>query len=391
QGQFCSRFARSPSPPRQCDGNFRATCRGNPFAATCLVNNTYAVDRAEIISACLGEMDAGAVVTPNCDRPLGGGATVGACAVNPFDTANGCDTNAGFARTRTTRTALCAVSATPFDSLCNSFPDIDAVRVTHCTTPESSFTDRCLNEAYPDTIKLRTSFCTQPANLFTKACTDAGLQGGNSARTALAALCSTNAAAAGCNQFVNGISGITIAQCSANPFNADNGCHENTSFDGLRTTRRTLCETVGQQFNPLCNDFPDIGTARTTYCTVGAGSFDADCELAYADGAAAARKEFARLCRSATTPRADCATTIVVGGVSVADCVANPYRRECYGTEDNRNQDFEAEVTARDALCTGGDVYSRLCLLNDIEIVAGVKVARSDGCTTPALAAFNDN
>ncbi|MGU9962827.1 MAG: hypothetical protein ACNYPD_01840 [Candidatus Halichondribacter symbioticus] len=387
--QFCSRLGSRA--PAQCGQGFRNACGGNPFIAGCLVNNTYAVDRAVIISACLDEMDAGAVDTPNCDRPLGGGATVGACATNPFDTANGCNTNAGFERTRTTRSALCAASATPFDSLCNNVVDIATARATHCTTPESSFNDRCLNEAYPDTLALRESFCTQPVNLFTKVCTDAGVAGGNSARTALAELCSTNAEAAGCNQFVDGISGLTIAQCSANPFNTNNGCDDNTSFTALRTTRTTLCETVGEQFNPLCNDFDDIDTARTTYCTVGAGSFDADCELGHADGAAAARKEFARLCRSTLTPRPDCATTIVVGNVSVADCVANPYRRECYGTEDNRNLDFEAEVTARDALCTGGDVYSHLCLLNDIEIVAGVKVARSDGCTTPALAAFNDD
>ena len=388
--QFCQRNRNSA----QCVAGFIGTCNANPFAAACLRGNSYATDRATIISACLAEIATGAVNTPNCDGDAGGGATatVGQCAVNPFDTANGCDTNVGFDATRTARTALCAASATPFDRLCDSLVDIATARTTHCTTAETSFAENCNDPAYPKTDDVRTSFCTQPANLFISLCS--GVTGVSNARTALALACFENAASAGCSQFVNGISGLTIAQCSANPFNTANDCHDNTSFIALRTARTTLCETSAQYFNPLCTEFRGIDTLQEAYCTNGAGSFDTNCELNYADGAATARRAFARLCRSATTPRDDCANTRLTGdagSVTVAQCVANPYRRECYGTEDNRNQDFIEEVEARDALCTGGDVYSDLCLLGNEEIVAGVNARRVAGCTTPALAAFNDN
>ncbi|MCH9663970.1 MAG: hypothetical protein K0U66_10020, partial [Gammaproteobacteria bacterium] len=311
------------------------------------------------------------------------------CAANPFDTANGCNTNAGFERTRTTRTALCSASATPFDSLCDNFADIATARTTHCTTAETSFTDRCRNEAYPDTLALRESFCTQPANLFIPLCTNTGLSGVSGARTALAELCSRDAASAGCDQFANGVFGATIADCTSDLYNINNGCRNNDSFNTLRTARTILCETSAEYFNPLCYDFPGIDTVKQTYCTAGAGSFDADCALNYPVRSAAARKNFALLCRSTSTP--GCDTNIGMGDVTVAQCVANPYRRECYGAEDNRNQDFVDEVAERDVLCTSGNVYSNLCLLNGIEIVAGVEAARVAGCTTPALAAFNKN
>ncbi|MCA8834539.1 MAG: hypothetical protein K8953_05575, partial [Proteobacteria bacterium] len=300
QGQFCSRFARSPSPPRQCDGNFRATCRGNPFAAGCLVNNTYAVDRAEIISNCLEDATANAA---DCDTIVTGETTVADCAANPFDTANGCNTNAGFERTRTTRTALCSATATPFDSLCDDFPSIAMARTAHCTTAETSFTTQCLSNEYSGTQALRESFCAQPANLFTEACTNAGVAGVSSARTALAELCSTNAASAGCDQFANGVFGATIADCTSDLYNINNGCRNNDSFDALRTARTTLCETSAEYFNPLCNDFPGISTAKEAYCSVNGGSFDANCVRDYPDESAAARKTFARLCRSTLTPR----------------------------------------------------------------------------------------
>ena len=113
-------------------------------------------------------------------------------------------------------------------------------------------------------------------------------------------------------------------------------------------------------------------------------------------GAATARVDFARLCLAAAiaaTPRDDCSDTIVAGEVSVADCIANPYRLECYGSETARNPDFIEEVAERDKLCTSGDIYSDLCTLNGVEIIEGVIAAREAGCTTSVEleALFDDN
>ncbi len=374
--QYCGRLGASA--PRQCDASFRASCGNNPFFAGCLTNNTYAVDRAAIISACLAEIEAGTQADSGsvCSGSVGVSATVGDCAADPFHPTNGCNTNAGFERTRTTRTALCALSATPFDGLCNNFAGIDAVRVTYCTTAETSFNPSCEDPAYPRTTELRNSFCAMTENLFTSDCTV--IAGVRNARTALAELCSTNAQAEGCDQFADGEDGATIADCTSDLYNAANKCFTNPSFATLRTTRATLCESAGEEFNPLCADFPDIDDEQETYCSAGAGSFDTRCASDYADEAARARIAFALSCRTRIAD-SDCTSTSITGvkgGVTVAQCIANPYRRECYGTEDNRNQDFVDEVAVRDALCTGDNVYSALCLLNGNEIVAGVKAAR---------------
>ena len=383
--QFCQRNRNSA----QCVAGFIGTCNANPFAAACLRGNSYATDRATIIADCVSDSPENLT---KCDLIIDGGTlTVAMCVADPFNADNGCSTNTSFDAARVARTALCAATATPFDTLCNDFDDIATARTTHCTTERTSFTDDCEDPAYANTQALRTSFCGKTANLFELDCE--GNSGVAEARTALALLCFTNAEAEGCDQFANGVGGATVAQCSADPVSVAKGCPSNESFDTLRNNRITLCRTSGDgqdPFDSLCDNFPLIAELQEAYCSSGAGSFNMNCALNYPDATVIGRRAFALSCRTPPIAPA-CATTIVAGSVTVAHCIENPYQRACYGTANNRNPDFINEVADRDALCrNGGNIYSSLCLNSaGEEIVVGIIADRVAGCTTPAQAAFN--
>ncbi len=385
---FCGRGSNRFLP--ECaTPNFERDCNANPFAAACLRSNSYATDRATIISDCVSDSPENLT---KCDLIIDGGTlTVAMCVADPFNADNGCSTNTSFDAARVARTALCAATATPFDTLCNDFDDIATARTTHCTTERTSFTDECEDPAYANTQALRTSFCGKTANLFELDCE--GNSGVAEARTALALLCFTNAEAEGCDQFANGVGGATVAQCSADPVSVAKGCPSNESFDTLRNNRITLCRTSGDgqdPFDSLCDNFPEIAELQEAYCSSGAGSFNMNCALDYPDATVIGRRAFALSCRTPPIAPA-CATTIVAGSVTVAHCIENPYQRACYGTANNRNPDFINEVADRDALCrNGGNIYSSLCLNSaGEEIVAGIIADRVAGCTTPAQAAFN--
>ena len=393
QTAFC--MARTGDNLPECGATFIDTCDGNPFATVCVGSDSYASDRAAIVADCVLDTPANPA---KCDLTIDDGTTtIAMCAANPFATDNGCNTNAGFDVTRVARTALCSATGTPFDSLCEDFPGRDAARTTHCTTDETLFNALCLDDDYPMTRTLRASFCATPANRFLVQCT--GVDGVADARATLVSTCSENPEAAGCDQFANGISGATLADCVANPFNTGNGCDQRESFNSVRDGRTTLCQTRGEghsPYDPLCDNFNDIDDARQAYCTSttanDGGSFDANCVLDYPDEVVMARRAFAQFCRSRAASSPDeCKNTIVAKDVSVADCIDNPYQRECYGTENNRNPDFAVEVTARNDLCTsGGDIYDDLCLNSaGEEIIAGVEAARIAGCTTPEGDPFN--
>ena len=395
QGSFCA-FRRGERPEcvqsitrEYVDRGFVNGCINNPFTARCLTSNSFTANRAVIIADCLLDTP---VNQAKCDLIIDGRAlTVAMCVADPF--ANGCSTNTGFDATRDARTMLCSASGTPFDPLCNNFDEIDTERETHCTTERTSFTKGCEDSAYPNTDALRASFCGKTANLFEESCE--GNSGVDAARSALALLCFTNAEAEGCDQFVNGVSGATVAQCSADPVSVAKGCPSYQSFDTLRENRIMLCETSGDgqdPFNSLCENFPLIADLQEAYCSSGAGSFNMNCALDYPAETVMGRRAFALSCRTPPIAPA-CATTIVAGSVTVAHCIENPYQRACYGTANNRNPDFIDEVADRDALCrNGGDIYSSLCLNSaGMEIVEGIIADRVAGCTTPAQSAFNEN
>ena len=395
QGSFCA-FRRGerpecvPSITREyVDRGFVNGCINNPFTARCLTSNSFTANRAVIIADCLLDTP---VNQAKCDLIIDGRAlTVAMCVADPF--ANGCSTNTGFDATRDARNTLCSASGTPFDPLCDNFSSRDTERETHCTTERTSFTKGCEDSAYPNTAALRASFCGKTANLFEESCE--GNSGVDEARSALALLCFTNAEAEGCDQFVNGVSGATVAQCSADPVSVAKGCPSYQSFDTLRENRIMLCETSGDgqdPFNSLCENFPLIADLQEAYCSSGAGSFNMNCALDYPAETVMGRRAFALSCRTPPIAPA-CATTIVAGDVTVAHCIENPYQRACYGTANNRNPDFIDEVADRDALCrNGGDIYSSLCLNSaGMEIVEGIIADRVAGCTTPAQSAFNEN
>ena len=395
QGSFCA-FRRGerpecvPSITREyVDRGFVNGCINNPFTARCLTSNSFTANRAVIIADCLLDTP---VNQAKCDLIIDGRAlTVAMCVADPF--ANGCSTNTGFDATRDARTMLCSASGTPFDPLCDNFSSRDTERETHCTTERTSFTKGCEDSAYPNTAALRASFCGKTANLFEESCE--GNSGVDAARSALALLCFTNAEAEGCDQFVNGVSGATVAQCSADPVSVAKGCPSYQSFDTLRENRIMLCETSGDgqdPFNSLCENFPLIADLQEAYCSSGAGSFNMNCALDYPAETVMGRRAFALSCRTPPIAPA-CATTIVAGSVTVAHCIENPYQRACYGTANNRNPDFIDEVADRDALCrNGGDIYNSLCLNSaGMEIVEGIIADRVAGCTTPAQSAFNEN
>ncbi|MCA8833467.1 MAG: hypothetical protein K8953_00150, partial [Proteobacteria bacterium] len=134
---------------------------------------------------------------------------------------------------------------------------------------------------------------------------------------------------------------------------------------------------------------------RMSFCATGVGGFSNDCQndrnVAVASGDA--RRKFVAVCRETRNAEEGCATTNIDGtpfdsenpSVTVADCITNPYRRECYGANKyDRNRDFIVETVVRDNLCSNGEtVFDPLC---DEVTVGNVEATRLAVCTNSASA-----
>ncbi|MCA8834815.1 MAG: hypothetical protein K8953_06965, partial [Proteobacteria bacterium] len=127
--------------------------------------------------------------------------------------------------------------------------------------------------------------------------------------------CVTAPDADGCNDFVNGVSGAKVTDCSANPFNETNGCYGNGIFEEQRVARISLCTEATTSFNDLCKNLDvadtndtrlgDIAPARLMYCRdsldASEGEAEGNCvtiKTAFCDGDDAGDKPHAAVCGS---------------------------------------------------------------------------------------------
>ncbi len=223
----------------QCVDNRALLCTARPFATNLGVGQTidctmddgdnYDTERNTVANECRkaeAKRAAGTICTPDID----------ACNLNPFrmDVFNntGCDADA-----------------------------FDGAFVLYCEAPATSFTNGCINSTHGAVDTARKTFIIT--------CRD------------------TDGGAAGCTSlFANGKSGgMTVAQCSLNPFNnadpltsgdINDVCNTNPLFADERQARIALCEESTTSFNDLCKNldagntdtsgFGGIATARNTYC-----------------------------------------------------------------------------------------------------------------------------
>ena len=165
--------------------------------------------------------------------------------------------------------------------------------VPHCEKPENAWEDRCnAFVGQGGVMATRTMICTTAATSFTKGCVDGthGAMGAvDGAQEALALTCVDTPDADGCTNPVNGVSGTTVADCSANPFSTTLGCFDNGIFEKQRVARISLCTVAATSFNELCKKLDvagtnetrlgDIAIARTNFCKDIAEYQNQDCEI----------------------------------------------------------------------------------------------------------------
>ncbi|MCA8835647.1 MAG: hypothetical protein K8953_11245, partial [Proteobacteria bacterium] len=102
-------------------------------------------------------------------------------------------------------------------------------------------------------------------------------------RKALAETCRTSDMADGCAQAADGLSGKSVADCSANPYDTTDtlSCAENPAFTTERMVRNTLCisseEPSSNPFDALCGVFPMINTQRVAYCNTPTTAWEDRC------------------------------------------------------------------------------------------------------------------
>ncbi len=308
------------------------TCLRNPFDTNCDINVYDREVRARLTNGdTITELQTSRIAEcrtrptgANFDKLCNGfangatGGTIVDCLANPFNRSNDCNNNPGFGAERDARTTLCTATGTLFDSLCDNLDPTEGLNVERT-------------------------------------------------RITLAEACVNNPQTEGCDVFINGQDGLTVAQCSANPSIADNNCNTDEAFNSVRSTRTSLCSVGAQRFNSLCDGYVDVSasvdipTSRLNYCSNGATTFDANCNEMDYEGTDDARAKLVLACRGATaeSPVAGCEQVVATVsenqqdvGRMVNDCIdiagGDPYQTGC------NNSLFEDDRKTRLVLCTQG-------------------------------------
>ena len=327
-------FATNPL----CMSAIETTCEDNTFTQTTGDSPTNfctgANDRrATLIGLC---SDGDANNDEGCDTTIGTGtATVAECITNPFDVANGCNGNADFLATRTSRMTLCDTPATLFDDLCDNYGAAGAIATTRngiCNTEATSFHEGCLDR------------------------TEAGLA--LDARKAFIQTCLATPGTA-CDVPTSSRA-VTVTLCIKDPHRDE--CKDDLDFAEVKSDRTTLCTDTALYFNPLCDTYANIVTTRETRCTVGATSFDAICEGKGHAQREAGQKQFIEDCRD--SGEESCGTimlTAPLGNVSIAACVNNDVGRPWAG-DCRQLSIFDEEREARSLHCVDhANINSSLC------------------------------
>ena len=65
-----------------------------------------------------------------------------------------------------------------------------------------------------------------------------------------------------CNQFINGVDGLKIADCNANPYRTTDGCFDNVAFVDARTNHRAFCVSAATVFDIKCDILADTEAAH---------------------------------------------------------------------------------------------------------------------------------
>ncbi|MGU9962826.1 MAG: hypothetical protein ACNYPD_01835 [Candidatus Halichondribacter symbioticus] len=419
----------------RCPGLRMSFCMNNPFDTTngyCEHVN-YNPERESMCSAggaAFGTSDCTLTITRICDTDMGNDIFNSICDTGYTqaridDCTSGSPTNAPACDTAEVYGTICGGdtgndNTNPFSTLCDTATEAAGVTeaslalarqavVTFCNdgankniTPNcmkanntidtlntdcvlvaNTFDPRCDYTQYDNN---RAAFCGVDGGVdsFNPACQDEYVFESETGRKKFITLCRETRDTEGCDD-VSIAGSVTVADCITNPYQGE--CIANPDFSGEAVARTTFCGKEMNFYNDLCTVEVIDGLAdrRLQYCATGAGGFSNDCQN---DGDVVAgdqnvRKIFVAVCRE-TRDAAGCATTNIDGtpfdsenpSVTVADCITNPYRVECYGADDNnRNPDFVDETIARDTLCANPvTFFNPLC---DGEVVAGVGVARA--------------
>ncbi len=265
---------------------------------------------------------------------------------------------------------------------------------TDCVLAANAFDPRCDYEEYEDE---RATFCGVGggADSFNLKCETEHATESLMGRKAFIILCREMPNTVGCatTPIDSKNPSVTIADCITNPYRVE--CYgtdeaRNPDFVDETMARDMLCSDQATFFSPLCDGgiIAEVAGNREAYCTTNAGSFNPACDTEYASEAELHRKTFIVACRE-TRDAEGCATIAIDGSVydstssvTIAHCITNPYRVECYGTDEARNPDFVDETMARDRLCADATkFFDPLC---DGEVVAGVREARFARCKAEA-------
>ena len=127
------------------------------------------------------------------------------------------------------------------------------------------------------------------------------------------------------------------------------------------TSTETVAKCIENPFLTGCSDssgapLPILSDAVITHCTKDANIFQMGCN----DHVGNARTDLVARCvpSESTTPTADCSTIIVSGGISVSQCIEDPFLPECGITEFAR---FATGKCVADADNSLGRLFSPLC------------------------------
>ena len=263
-----------------------------------------------------------------------------------------------------------------------------------CVLVAKTFNPECDYTQYEDE---RVAFCgvNGGVNSFNPGCQDSKYRfASEEGRKAFITLCRETRDAEGCASTAI-TPAVTVADCITNPYRSE--CRDSSDFAGEAGKRTDFCNDPINLYNDLCTiDIIDgLADRRFSFCGSGVGGFSNDCQN---DGNVAAasevgRRKFVATCRETRNAEEGCTTTNIDGtpfdsenpSVTVADCITNPYRRECYGAnEHDRNRDFIAETVVRDILCSNGEtIFDPLC---DEVTVGNVEAGRLAVCTNSASA-----
>ncbi len=368
---------------RICDGDM-----GNDIFNSICNTGGYAQER---ITDCISEAPTNA---PACDTAevygvICGGNTSNA-NTNPFDDVCANATESGSGVTEASLASARQIVVTFCNDGANRNITANCMKVentiealnTDCVTVADTFAPRCDYTQYDSN---RAAFCGVDGGVdsFNPECETEYQSESLGGRRAFVTLCRDMPETVGCD-VVTIADGVTVADCVANPYRAE--CETHPDIADEVATRTMLCTESATFFSPLCDGEIIAGVAnnRLTYCTTGVGSFNPECEARYGGAAATERKAFVIVCRNRPQTQG-CATTAIndiTPSVTIADCITNPYRVECYGTEDARNPDFVDETIARAGLCA--DPTAFFSVLCDGEIIEGVREARFARCRAEA-------